>query len=779
MKAELAIKPAGYRSTFISSPASDTVFLLGIPLIALGSVLLLLHFNLITVAAFVALTAIYTGAHHAPGFLRAYGTREIFETNRARLILAPLLIFSLILFLEFKGLRAYIVVLWFFNWWHTAMQNYGLLRIYERKALPAAPYSVKLDLISIIVWHFTASELLSDDMRFTLAQHLYNLNVGNAAFVSWSLWILRWTGIIASIVLLVLYIRNSIRQFRDNATIAINKQIFLAATYGLYFFMFYFLMNDISTSIESFYHNTQYVFFAWIMQRRLAERNAESGGSQFNWIGSVFTNRNKVIAALIYIAVVVGWGYAVGGSIKPRIQTATIVPIFNVFVTTFAFLHYYFDSFIWKARSREMSSVLSLKGAGMEMAPRSYRFSFVELSAWILVPIVIATLVTNRQNPSHNGVRENATLASFSADVLNDRRHWKRAAIASVDVGDFLSSGTDPEKSIQWYERAVSIRPDYADAYQALGHLYSREGDVQRAAAAYERAVALDSTFKGSLNNLGNVYAVMGDVKKARSAYERAIALDPRYLDAYLNLGNLQADLAEWAAAKANYERVLSLDPNSVDALRSLGVLEAQQNQFDDADKYFSRMIQVNPNDPEGYVFLGKTYLSRNRLDDAEKNLKLAIARNPKLAEPYLLLADAYRSHSEPAKAIEQLDSLIKASPDQPDAYVMKAQFLNTLGKPQDAVSAMEQAARIAPANAEIHGTLGAMYAKVGRLNEAEKKLQEAVRLDPNFADAYFELAQIYEKRGDRSVALMYLNQAARRGHPAAKQRLQTMTNDN
>src|SRR5215510_10328370 len=158
MKAELAIKPeteqnvSGYRSTFIASPASDTVFLLGIPLIALGGVLLLLHFNIITVAAFVGLTAIFTGAHHLPGFLRAYGTSEIFQANRGRLILAPLFIFSLILFLEFKGLRGYIVVLWFFNWWHTAMQNYGLLRIYERKAMPAAAYSVKLDLISIIVW---------------------------------------------------------------------------------------------------------------------------------------------------------------------------------------------------------------------------------------------------------------------------------------------------------------------------------------------------------------------------------------------------------------------------------------------------------------------------------------------------------------------------------------------------------------------------------------------------------------------------------------------------
>src|SRR5437016_5394279 len=202
-----------YRDTFIASPLSDSAFLLGVPLITLTGVVLLLHFNVVTLTAFVALTAIYTGAHHLPGFLRAYGTREIFEANRARLILAPLLIFSVVLFFEYRGLRAYIVVLWFFNWWHTAMQNYGLMRIYERKSIAPVAYSARLDLISIIVWHFTLSELLADDMRFELARHLYNLHVGNAAFVSWSLTALLWLGITASLVLLIVYIQNFRAQF--------------------------------------------------------------------------------------------------------------------------------------------------------------------------------------------------------------------------------------------------------------------------------------------------------------------------------------------------------------------------------------------------------------------------------------------------------------------------------------------------------------------------------------------------------------------------------------
>ena len=66
-------------------------------------------------------------------------------------------------------------------------------------------------------------------------------------------------------------------------------------------------------------------------------------------------------------------------------------------------------------------------------------------------------------------------------------------------------------------------------------------------------------------------------------------------------------------------------------------------------------------------------------------------------------------------------------------------------------------------------------FIEIGRYDDAITHLQEAVRLDPNFSDAYFELSQIWEARRDRSVAMMYLNQAARRGHSAAKQRLQQL----
>jgi tetratricopeptide (TPR) repeat protein len=729
-----------YRSTFIASPASDTVFLLACPLLVLGGLLLLVHNGIVTLAAFVAFTAVYTAAHHLPGFLRAYGTRDIFDANRARLLLAPVLLLATLGYLEWNGMRGYIVVLWFFNWWHTAMQNYGLMRIYERKSLPAVNYSVKLDLISIIVWHFTASELLSDDMRFELSQHLFNLGVESAAAVSLMLWSLRWIGVAASVVLLVLYVRNSIAQFKANATVALNKQIFLLTTYGLYFFMFYFFTKDISTSVESFFHNTQYLFFAWVLQRRLAEKNPAAGVSPFNWFGSLFSIRGKGPAILVYGAAIVVWGYFMGGSIKPRISTETLVPMFNVLYATSAFLHYYTDSFIWKARTREMSATLGLKGAGQELSNRSYSFSFAEVAAMLLIPMVLATALTNPQNPGHAGVRQNAGLAAFSASLLSDRTMWPNAAVAAADVGDFIATD-DPPKAVEWYRRAVAVRGDYADAYQALGHVYSQERRPREAAEAYEKAVSLDPTFVSSWNNLGNAYATMGQLDKARAAYERTLALDPGFVEGHLNLAQVLAGLGDPAAAKGSYERALAIDAQSVAAVRGLGHLEAGLGNYADAVVHFKRVVSLTPDNPVAHLDLSKALFMKRDF----------------------------------AEAVASIDALIKLSPAQAAGYIGRAQIHLAQNSTDDARADLEQAVKVEPASAEAQQAIGVLYAKDGRTDAALKHLEESVRLDPSLADSYFEIAAIWEKRGDRSLAAMYLNQAARFGHQPSRKKLQEL----
>ena len=71
-----------HRNTFLASPLRDTLFLLAYPFLVLAGLLALLKIEAMGLGTFIAFTAVYTGAHHLPGFLRAYGTRDVFDANR-------------------------------------------------------------------------------------------------------------------------------------------------------------------------------------------------------------------------------------------------------------------------------------------------------------------------------------------------------------------------------------------------------------------------------------------------------------------------------------------------------------------------------------------------------------------------------------------------------------------------------------------------------------------------------------------------------------------------
>ena len=58
-------------------------------------------------------------------------------------------------------------------------------------------------------------------------------------------------------------------------------------------------------------------------------------------------------------------------------------------------------------------------------------------------------------------------------------------------VGTFYKSIKMPDKAIQSFENAITIKPDYAEAYNNLGATLQELGQLEVAVESYERALAI------------------------------------------------------------------------------------------------------------------------------------------------------------------------------------------------------------------------------------------------------------------------------------------------
>ena len=89
------------------------------------------------------------------------------------------------------------------------------------------------------------------------------------------------------------------------------------------------------------------------------------------------------------------------------------------------------------------------------------------------------------------------------------------------------------------YERAVQLRPDYAEARMALGIQQLASGNYQGALAHFQAAEQLVPTLPAVHVNLGDAYRATQQWTAAQTAYRQALALQSKLPEAHYGLGLL------------------------------------------------------------------------------------------------------------------------------------------------------------------------------------------------------------------------------------------------
>ena len=138
---------------------------------------------------------------------------------------------------------------------------------------------------------------------------------------------------------------------------------------------------------------------------------------------------------------------------------------------------------------------------------------------------------------------------------------------------------SNPHGALDFYRRALEIKPDLEDALLNIGSLYDRIGDIESAMLSYERLLNLPSTsghFRASAcNNIGHLrHKIAGkdvlNLKESVDWYERALTYDESHVDSRYNLGKVLQDLGEDEKAKEVYLALLEIDPGHPEARLNL-----------------------------------------------------------------------------------------------------------------------------------------------------------------------------------------------------------------
>jgi len=150
--------------------------------------------------------------------------------------------------------------------------------------------------------------------------------------------------------------------------------------------------------------------------------------------------------------------------------------------------------------------------------------------------------------------------------------------------------------AVKSFEKALAIKPEYAEAQYNLGVILKELGQVDAAMKCYEKALTIKHEYPNAHNNLGQIFLELRQLDAAVDHFEWAVAFKPDFAEAHNNLGVTLQELQQWDESIKSYEKAIDIKPDYAEVYNNLGITYHQLLQRDSAIKNYEKAIAIKSN---------------------------------------------------------------------------------------------------------------------------------------------------------------------------------------
>ena len=232
------------------------------------------------------------------------------------------------------------------------------------------------------------------------------------------------------------------------------------------------------------------------------------------------------------------------------------------------------------------------------------------------------------------------------------------------------------QDALAQFDKAVALKPDYAEAYNNVGNTLRKMGDFDAGAAALREAIRLAPGYAMAHLNLGDLLLECGLIDEAALSYEDAIAAAPDMAQAYFHLGVARSRQNRLQTAAACFEQALAHRPEYAEALYNLGLVNARRGQAAEAECAYRLALDFAPDYIDAHINLSAILLQDGRTAEAKRHMDRAYSRKnlfekhaPGADKTVLILFDAGQgnlnlTHLFDEHANNVIDWMIEYAPD-------------------------------------------------------------------------------------------------------------------
>ena len=187
-------------------------------------------------------------------------------------------------------------------------------------------------------------------------------------------------------------------------------------------------------------------------------------------------------------------------------QNYFVYDLVKVLIATSAFLHYYYDGFIWKVHKKSNENLVDDEMGDEDVDDSANR----GIANWL-----------SKIRSCRSGL---AYLFETGKQVV-----YFGVPIVFLAWTDTTYSLSDVEAK----EYLTRLTPNVAKSHDDPGVAYSRKGLFDKGIASHQKAIAADSSFAQAYTHMGIAHSLKGNRQKAVELHLKAIKIDPEVAQAH------------------------------------------------------------------------------------------------------------------------------------------------------------------------------------------------------------------------------------------------------
>jgi len=345
----------------------------------------------------------------------------------------------------------------------------------------------------------------------------------------------------------------------------------------------------------------------------------------------------------------------------------------------------------------------------------------------------------------------------------------------------------DARQSIEMFNKAIALDPDFAPAYAQISRAFSwmyqddkSDSWIQKAKIAVENAFRLDPELPEAHHAQGVFYYYcLRDYELALEQYEIVHKSQPNNSEILAAIGYAKRRQGKFEEALAYIRNACELDPIHFPLHYNLGLTLTYMKRYAEAENAYDQANKLAPDEPFPYIWKARNYViwqgdttkAREILEDARGKIEPPERYS---IDEWLVNIDVYdRRYEEALDALDRLSSV----PDDDFAHIghipsvlKRALIYGYMGKEELAKKHYELAYNFLKPKLEkklrepyLHADLGITYAGLNRKEDAIRMGQRAVELEHETSNAFGllwdkNLARIYVMIGkyDEAIEKLY-----------------------